>query len=282
MPRLANNLIVERSICRNILSPSHSTGIQYGIGRVTYFYPGSGPTLSPDFTPTTEASTHIRFCHLRKDYFVLLQELTPSVAAAIRRELAGEFPYQIVDPGVGAEGLGVIARYPLRPTGQRLPGTWVGTPQVLELDVSGTTVTLVNFHASSTVLAGPALLEGQVRERERQAQTIVAFVAAHPGPLIAAGDLNATDQSTAYAWITRVLRDAWREAGWGLGHTFPGAASPGSSRPTLAGILVPMWLVRIDYVFHSPHWQAVWARLGPWDGRSDHRPVVAQLILIKD
>jgi endonuclease/exonuclease/phosphatase (EEP) superfamily protein YafD len=42
---------------------------------------------------------------------------------------------------------------------------------------------------------------------------------------------------------------------------------------------LPMWLVRIDYIFYSPHWQALHAELGPWDTISDHRPVIAQFTL---
>lgn len=74
-----------------------------------------------------------------------------------------------------------------------------------------------------------------------------------------------------------VLADSWREVGWGLGHTFPGTASSGSSRHRVAGILVPKWLIRIDYIFHSPQWQALEAWIGSWDEVSDHRPVLARL-----
>jgi endonuclease/exonuclease/phosphatase (EEP) superfamily protein YafD len=160
-----------------------------------------------------------------------------------------------------------------------LPGWWGGGPQVLDLTFEDTNVTLINFHA---IPPGVREVNGEPSERvrERQMGAIVALAGERPGPLLALGDLNAVDRSTAYAIITRSLIDAWRAAGWGLGHTFPGAASPGSSRPTIAGVLyVPMWLVRIDYVFHSDEWQALAARLGPWDGASDHRPVVAELAL---
>jgi vancomycin resistance protein VanJ len=219
---------------------------------------------------------------------VALQELNPPAADAIRRELTGEYPYQALDPQVGVTGSGVISRYPLHPTGETLPGEWIGTPQVLVLDFDRTTVTLLHSHTFATnwgrgrdLPSAPARIEWSVRERERQARAIVDFVAVHPGPFIALADLNAGDQSTAYALVVDVLTDSWREAGWGLGHTFPGAASPGSSRTTIAGIAVPMWLVRIDYIFHSDHWRAVSAWIGPWDGVSDHRPVVAKLILTK-
>jgi endonuclease/exonuclease/phosphatase family metal-dependent hydrolase len=69
------------------------------------------------------------------------------------------------------------------------------------------------------------------------------------------------------------------EAGWGVGHTFPGVLSSKSKRLNIAGVDVPTWLIRIDYVFHSSHFHAVEAHIGPWDGYSDHRPVIAKLVL---
>ena len=113
------------------------------------------------------------------------------------------------------------------------------------------------------------------------ARAIVKFAAAHSEPLIVATDLNAGDQTMAYAIVTGALADTWREAGWGFGHTFPGGTSPGLVGLFTGGVPIPMWLVRIDYVFHSRHWRAVSARVGPWDGVSDHRPVVAQLTLTR-
>jgi endonuclease/exonuclease/phosphatase (EEP) superfamily protein YafD len=207
---------------------------------------------------------------------VALQELNPLVAEAIRRDLAREYPYQALDPQEGVTGMGVLSRYPLNPTGQTLPGAWVGTPQVLALNLNKTQVTLLHFHPFATNLGPPDHMQWSLRERERQAQAIVDFVTAYPGPLIAPVDLNATDQSTTYTLVTGVLKDSWREAGWGVGHTFPGAPSP-----DLNGIPIPMWLVRIDYVFHSHHWQATSAWIGPWDGASNHRPIVTKLVLIK-
>jgi vancomycin resistance protein VanJ len=203
-----------------------------------------------------------------------VQELNPPVAEALQRELGSAYPYQVLDPRPGVTGMGVLSRHPLRPRDEGVPGEWVGTPQVLGLDFAGRDVMLLHFHATSGILSSP--------EREWQAQMLASIAAAAPGPVVALGDLNATDLSTAYRSMTGPLRDAWRDAGWGLGHTFPGAdpaASPGSSRLQMAGVSVPMWLVRIDYVFASSHWHATAAWRGPWDGRSDHRPVAAHLVL---
>ncbi len=214
---------------------------------------------------------------------VVLQELNPPAATAIQRELADEYPYQVLDPQEGVTGAGAISRYPLHPTGETLPGRWVGTPQILTLEFRDDTITILSFHTYATnfatLLSAPETIEWTVQERERQTRTAVEYVRAHPGPLIAPVDFNAGDQSRTWALITEVLSDSWREAGRGLGHTFPGADSPGSSRYSLGPIPVPMWMLRIDYVFHSPHWQATSARIGPWDGVSDHRPVIAELAL---
>jgi vancomycin resistance protein VanJ len=218
---------------------------------------------------------------------VALQELNPSAAEAIGHELVGEYPYQVLDPQAGVTGMGAISRYPLRSTGETMAGEWIGTPQVLALDFDGKGVTVLHFHAFATNFAGqgllsaPSTIEQTVRGREQQARAIVDFVAAHPGPLVALGDFNTADQSTAYGLVTDVLTDSWREAGWGFGHTFPGGTQPDGSRVTRAGVPLPMWLVRIDYVFHSEHWRAVSARIGPWDRISDHLPVVAELTWVQ-
>jgi endonuclease/exonuclease/phosphatase (EEP) superfamily protein YafD len=208
---------------------------------------------------------------------IAMQELNSRSAAAIRQELAQDYPYQALDPHDDDSGMGVISRYPLRQLDEELPGAWLGKPQTLSVDFHGTPIRVLNMHAMSPRFK---MLEWTVRERERQARSIVEYAAAHPEPLIVLGDFNAGDLSAAYRILLRGgLRDAWREAGWGAGHTFPGVDAPGSSRRIVAGIPAPMWMVRIDYVLYSAPWQAITSAIGPWDGFSDHRPVVARLVL---
>jgi endonuclease/exonuclease/phosphatase (EEP) superfamily protein YafD len=209
---------------------------------------------------------------------IALQELTPAVAETIQRDLAADYPYQILDPQVGVTGAGVISRYPLHDPGQTLPGGWIGRPQVLTLEFAGAAVAILNCHAfpyhmrSFDSASWQSGIEWTTQAREQQAQIVLDFVATHPGPLIVMTDLNAGDQSRAYHMLRQGLNDAWREAGWGSGHTFPG------QRP-FERIPSPNWLIRIDYVFHSPHWEATAAWIGPWDGGSDHRSVVSKLRL---
>lgn len=199
---------------------------------------------------------------------VALQELTPAIAEAIERELAEAYPYRVLAPDPGVIGMGTISRYPLRATGEALPGTWYIVPQILTLDFMGREVTVLNAHPAATPIAPGPRMERSVRDREAQARSIADFAVVRSGPLLAPGDYNTTERNVAYDILTGPLRDAWREAGRGPGHTFPG----GEQYP------LP-WLVRIDYILHSSHWRAVEARVLPWDGVSDHRAVFARLVL---
>jgi endonuclease/exonuclease/phosphatase (EEP) superfamily protein YafD len=144
----------------------------------------------------------------------------------------------------------------------------------VEIEFAGTTFTFVNTHSASRSY--------HLEARERQARLLADYVSTLKGPVILAGDFNAQDLNDSYSIVTEHLFDTWREVGSGLGNTFPGASrssSPGSKRPDILGVELPQWLIRIDYVFCSSDWQAIDARIGPWDGYSDHRPVIAELAL---
>jgi len=211
---------------------------------------------------------------------VTLQELSPAVAAEIAWSLSSEYPYQVLDPQEQVFGLGAISRLPMRATGETLPGGWVGQPQILALTFADTQVLVVNAHPYAT---GPTDLETvrwSIRERYRQAQTLVAFAQTHPGALLYPGDSNTTDQNDAYRMLATAWIDSFREAGRGFGHSYPGSDFSGSKRFQFGDVPLPQWLIRIDFVWHSPHWRAINAQVGPWDGYSDHSPMIAQLVLV--
>jgi endonuclease/exonuclease/phosphatase (EEP) superfamily protein YafD len=211
---------------------------------------------------------------------VFIQELNPTMAGAVRDELSDEYPYQVLDPHEGAAGLGTISLYPLVITNHSLPLDWIGVPQVISLDFEGNRVTLVNFHTYPLGFSTPGRIQDNFSYREAQAQALADFSRMTPGPLILGGDANATHLSDMYDIVIQSsLRDAWWEAGYGFGHTYPGSDIPGSTRMKIGGWSIPKWLVRIDYVFISPHWQVVDASLAHFDGVSDHRGVVVDLAL---
>ena len=204
---------------------------------------------------------------------VFMQEVNPTMAEDTQNLLSEKYPYQILDPIPGAAGMGSLSKYPIELTKERLPLNWIGRPQVMEMEWKGRSVILINFHMQSSV-AGRTMREAQAK--------VIADFASQTGALIAGGDANTAPLNSPYHILSGALKDSWVEAGFGLGHTLPGSAIPGSSRPRLAGILVPKWLMRIDYIFHSPHWRAISAHTAPFDGVSDHRGVVATLVWNSD
>ncbi|MGQ9599063.1 MAG: endonuclease/exonuclease/phosphatase family protein [Anaerolineae bacterium] len=213
---------------------------------------------------------------------VCLQELTPPLAEDLEFRLQDGYPYRVLLPEEGVTGLGVFSRYPLQDLGEILDAArdegWEHGAQVISISLAGQEVLVLNVHALS-----PDPFLGSVSERRRfervfqlqeeQVRLWLDRVVRHEGPAIVAGDLNMTDQNRAYRLMVTRLRDAHREAGWGLGHTVP------ASREGLDGWPLPDRLFRIDYVWASPHWQILDARVGDWDGQSDHLPVLATLQL---
>jgi endonuclease/exonuclease/phosphatase (EEP) superfamily protein YafD len=146
------------------------------------------------------------------------------------------------------------------------------------LDFEGISVTLLNFHTYPLGFSTPERVRDNFRYREAQAQALADFTRMMSGPMIVGGDANATHLSDMYKTVIHSsLRDAWWEAGYGFGHTYPGSNIPGSSRLRIGAWFIPQWLARIDYVFISPHWQVGDASLAQFDGVSDHRGVVVEL-----
>lgn len=207
---------------------------------------------------------------------VALQELEATVAAGLAERLAELYPYRDLIPNSGWSGLGVFSKVPMRPQQQRMGGTNRRNPQVVTLELPWGDTTLINVHNLSiprTLPDWPSEITASLAQRERVARAIHEFSRQRSAPMIALGDFNTTERSTAYETVALTLTDSWREAGYGFGNTFPG----GPLSPTPLGVPVPSWLLRIDYVFHSDEIRTIEASIGPWDGGSDHRPVLVTL-----
>lgn len=219
---------------------------------------------------------------LAEDADVLfLQEITPEIAALLEVSLAGQYPYRVERPGGRATGMAVFSKYPLVPMDVALDGTWMGRPQVLQMDWNGQAVTLVNFHTRSTGNIWPRWVRRTFGDRLVALGGLADFAATEQGlgPIVVAGDANETQLNDGYKQLAGVLTDAWLAAGRGLGHTFPGPVEAGDNVTRVSLFLVPHWLVRIDYVFYSSQWQASDAWLAGVYGGTDHRGVVTELVL---
>ena len=198
---------------------------------------------------------------------VAIQELNAELADDIESTLTTDYPYQLLNLEAGFGGMGIISKYPFTQQQVNFSAPWyVGYPQVVQVDVNGKEFRLINFHGEPPDASEQGFKETN-ELRNWQAQDLVSLVAYDNLPVIALGDLNSTPHNDAYKIMRSELEDAWVERGFGLGHT----------RQNLIADIPPKWLVRIDYVFHSPDLQTISAEIGPWDGSSDHRPVVAEI-----
>jgi endonuclease/exonuclease/phosphatase (EEP) superfamily protein YafD len=191
---------------------------------------------------------------------LLLQELSPEHLRMIKATGAFDpFPYSYVDARPGSFGGGIWSRFPLS-DGE----TWrvAGIPMArATIDVDGTAVRVFDVH-----------LKAPTRPRwvptwKAQLAALATEVAGHGGPVIMAGDFNSTYGHAPFRRLLAAgVREAHIEAGRGLATTWP-ADNP---------VLPPLF--RLDHVLVSPEFDV----LGVLEGRgpgSDHRPVVADLVL---
>jgi len=203
---------------------------------------------------------------------VALEELYPAAAQAFAVGLAGRYPYRLLPSEPGSNGL--LSRYPIlerevfRPAG-------VGRAALrASLQLDGSVAQVYVLHPEPPVIAlrprpgvvRPTLVAAHL---EAQLADVVARASSAPGPVLVMGDLNMSDQSRPYVVMRSAMHDAFAEAGWGLGFTFP-------VNRRLGGLSLPGPLVRIDYIWFNDALYALEARVG-CQGGSDHCYVLARL-----
>ena len=193
-----------------------------------------------------------------------IQELSPAQAVALDHELADQYPHQVLH-GIGIPGEGLLSRYPIVNSDTFYLQGRALTHIRATLDVDGAPLTVITAHPPP--MGGH---NGGFGAHPAAGDEIAALVAmaATGGPAILLGDFNTGDQTALYRLLVNAgLVDAFRAAGWGFGLTWPAAP--------LGGLHLPP-LVRIDYIFHTPHFYPQRAWVGPAIG-SDHLPVLAEL-----
>ncbi len=194
---------------------------------------------------------------------VALQEVGPVLAAALDDNLLDEYPYRDYI-GYGVPGIGLLSRYPI--VEHKIIVNETAFPYLITtLSVDGQKLFVINVHPP------PPALTSREGYRSQSIGEISFFVDLATGgkPTILMGDFNAVDQSADYRLLVDAgLHDAFREAGWGFGSTWPDRdVAPVFENP----------VIRIDYVWHTDHFEAQQAWVGPGTG-SDHRPVLAELV----
>ena len=190
---------------------------------------------------------------------VAIQESVAEEVPLYQRDLSDLYPYQVFY-GSGLAGIGMLSRYPIQDEGLKYLAS--SRPYlVVDLEIDGRTLTVISAHP--LVIMGP----GAEQADGRADYPMMAELAAEQGNTILAGDLNLTDQNEGYAALMmRGLTDAHREAGFGLGLTFPRRLPSRSAYP----------VIRIDFILTTPELEPVESWVGE-DGGSDHLPVLARI-----
>ncbi len=202
-----------------------------------------------------------------------LQEVSAGQAEALVR-VADLYPYRELR-GTGFSGRAVLSRLPITDS------EWVdladGRPDLQTvIDLSGVPLTLIVAH--------PPPPRPNRRGVTFDAQTIsqidrLAAIAVAAAPAVLVGDFNLTARNPSYKRLRATgLVDAFLVAGTGPGSTFPLRTGHTRWGRLPLSILPLPSIARIDYVWHTPDLITERAWVGGRGG-SDHRPVLARLLL---
>lgn len=207
---------------------------------------------------------------------VALQELRPVHASALEGRLAALYPYRALQPAADFQGMGLLSRHPISQFEVRYVAPDANPTQVVRLDVHGQPLWVLNTHPriprprARRVLGlrVPAAMDSLRRQADMAG--VARIAGALTEDVLVVGDLNTTDQCPEYGELVPPLIDAFREAGWGPGYSFPVGVP-------FFGVRLPFPLFRIDHILYRGSWCAVRARTGHLPG-SDHRYVLAELV----
>ncbi len=203
--------------------------------------------------------------------FVGLQELIPANAKPLAELLEDEYPYHTPLPTEHKLQVGLFSRYPIL-TAKQLHLPWRDLSWEAIVDLDGNQIKIVVVHFIPTLLSEvpPSEWSERIVERQdirrQQVSRVLDSVNGAEMPVVVLCDCNFTEFSVAYTRLEAVVADSFAEVGWGFGHTI---------HPVGRDVR----LSRIDYIWHSPHFIPLWARVEK-NGLSDHNPVVVGLQLV--
>jgi vancomycin resistance protein VanJ len=201
-----------------------------------------------------------------KPDILLIQEYSRALVSPSFHGLDDLYPVLHVDVAPEEFGQAMFSRYPLKPVGVEFDK---GRTQKILVETPAGPIAIWNVHPIPPYLVPPEQYDVQI-------SSLVADISKSKGPLIVAGDFNATDQSEAYRMITTYLKDAHWEAGWGFGFSYPAPPYTFMDSRLQTG---PLW--RIDHIFHSQNFMVTSAYTLRTSGGSDHFPIVSELSIVK-
>jgi endonuclease/exonuclease/phosphatase (EEP) superfamily protein YafD len=247
-----------------------------GLMSLLCIVPTTGPLLSHSPVPVTghtwrlmdmnvkyhwgNSPSIIRQVRQFKPDVITVEDPTTAWDDEAAAALDGEYRHRILNACWG-EGLEVYSKFPFTGGPPKLKFDKIHRQLRVELLIDDKPVVLYVLHPYSPRTPNRIM-------RNRIATVGLADdIAADVYPVVAAGDFNFTAETPNEKLLKSVgLSDAWEQAGWGRGSTWPNA---------------PQWIgrlpgVRIDHVFLSKDLTCTGFDRGTYDG-SDHLPIVVDI-----
>ena len=187
---------------------------------------------------------------------VVLQELTPQHVAVLESTgLWDELPHRVLDPMDGYYGSGILSRWPI-------VGEAILDLQEFPMVTADVRTPAGEVHVIAVHTVNPAQ-PSRLPTWRRQHEQLADYVRHRSGPVILAGDFNATIHHRPFRMLLAAdLRDAFTDAGTVVGATWP------SRRP----------LMRLDHVLFGSH-IAARAVSSTRSVGSDHRRLIVDLAI---
>lgn len=202
------------------------------------------------------------------------QEVRPDHVVGFLQHLP-EYPHRYFQLTKEFHNVGIISRFPIRSvTPINVEDSRIERGFQVELLVNDEPIRVIVTHLApnnAPLLPLPEfakITQGRQEQRLQQVGFLEKVLSQSRQPTIVLCDCNFTPISGTYRRLNQLMQDSFYEVGWGLGHTIKLDA-------------FPMYLGRIDYVWHSREFRSISAIVGDSAG-SDHRPMIARLELMRD
>jgi endonuclease/exonuclease/phosphatase (EEP) superfamily protein YafD len=202
-----------------------------------------------------------------------MQEVGWGISPNMQNILDDRLPYQEAYRADVSSSLTLFSRYPIIESQTKMD--WEQCQcQITRLDWDGEIVTVLNVHIWAPRFrldSWEGLLHVNrfdIRHQTPIFDSLIAEIRQVEGPLIVMGDFNTTERQRNFRRLLDYLEDAYSEAGWGLGYTWP--------NPEVLRMLAPFPVIQIDHILVNDAWRS----RRTWTGRiagSDHLYMAADL-----
>lgn len=211
---------------------------------------------------------------------VLMQEVPQEAVEPFIARMSDRYPFTSSRTATGSVSANLLlSTYPILSVEDLQQPTEAHSRQRYVIGQSGSEIAVYNIDVALPVNTPRIQLNGEIFDfltgydaeaRDANLRVLLERIRQEPYPYIVAGDFSMSDQTGMYQELAGVMRDSYREAGSGIGATWP----VNSVENMLPQFVPPLF--RVDYVWHSEHFRAIQAQLGsPLD--SDHLPLEVTL-----